>query len=82
MHWIDKNIISLFMVHCVVSDQEDAHSRDIMKMMEMMMTTIVIIFTGVSRWAVTGVRSSAVDTRGSVLTCVIYTVVRPCSASP
>ena len=36
------------------------------------------VITGVSRWAETGVRSSAIDTRGSVLTCMIQTVVGQC----
>jgi len=36
---------------------------------------IIAMFTGVSRWAETGVRSDAIDTRGSILTRVIQTVV-------
>jgi len=36
---------------------------------------IMAMFTGVSRWAETGVRSDAIDTRGSILTRVSQTVV-------
>jgi len=57
--------LSILAAKKMMIDDDDEYNKD-----------EINTFTGVSWWAETGVCSSAVDTRGSVLTCVIQTVVR------